>query len=97
MRALIERLERIGHPKFRAIAAYDLGAKVRNFAGDIAMKLVDKDDPYGELARNFPKVKKAGDVMVKAMQNFAKEVFATEKYIDIEKEKKAKIKGVLRK
>lgn len=91
----IDRFIRIGHPKARAVAVYDLGAKVRNFAGEMAMKLSDKDDPYGELANNAPKVKSAGRKMIKALEDFSKAVFDSEAYLNIEKEKGPKVRGRL--
>lgn len=87
MRALVNRLEeslrRIGHPKARQISVYDFGSKVRNFAGELAMKLADKSEPEGEMAANFPKVKQAGNRAIKALEQFATTVFDTEKSIDI--------------
>lgn len=95
MNQLIERLSRfinIGNPEMRAAAVYDLGTKVRNFAGELAYKLVDKNDPYGEMAANFPKVKRSGKTMIKAMQDFSKAVFDTEKSIDVTQYARGRLK-----
>lgn len=95
MRSLIERLERIGNPEFRAMAVADLGRKVRNFSGEMAISLADKNDPYGELAMNSPKVKKTGQKMIKTMQEFVKAVLETEQYIDVKKSKQPRVRGRL--
>ena len=79
----LEELKRIGNPEMRAAAAYDLGRKVRNYAGELAMQLVDKSDPYGELAAMFPQVKRTGKKATDAMIAFSKAVFDTEKFIDV--------------
>jgi len=86
LRELSERLAtfvNIGNPKARAIAVYDLATKVRNFGGDLAMRLADKSDPYGEMASRHPKVKSTGKKKISAMEAFSKAVFDTEKSIDI--------------
>jgi len=73
LRELSERLAtfvNIGNPKARAIAVYDLATKVRNFGGDLAMRLADKSDPYGEMASRHPKVKSTGKKMISAMEAF---------------------------
>lgn len=79
----LEELKQIGNPTLRAAAAYDLGSKVRNFAGELAFKLADKGDPYGELAKTFPDVKRKGKKATDAMIAFSKAVFDTERFIDI--------------
>ena len=79
----IGRFMRIGNPKMRKMAVYDLGSFVRNIAGELAYKLADRSDPYGELAKNSPKVKSLGKKMIKAMEEFANAVYDTEKYRDI--------------
>mgnify|MGYP001822898733 CR=1 FL=1 len=88
MRDMINRLEEVylkkmGDPTARKMMAYDTGSKARNFAGELAMALVDKGAPEGELAAEFPKVKRTGMAAVKALEAFAKAVFDTEKYIDV--------------
>lgn len=80
---MLERLRKIGNPQARALVAYELGSKVRNFAGELAYALVSKSDPYGELADTFPQVKRSGKKMIKSMQDFAKDVFETEKFVDV--------------
>ncbi len=84
---LEERAIRIGNPKARKLAVYDIGTRARNFGGELAMKLIDKTEPEGELAANFPKVKQTGNRAVKALEQFSEAVFDTEKYIDIEVQK----------
>jgi hypothetical protein len=88
---LLERLTKIGDPLVRAKNAYDLATYVRNFAGELAYRFVNKRDPYGEMLATFPEVKKAGNVMIKAMENFSDAVFKTEKFIDITPEVRGRL------
>jgi hypothetical protein len=83
---LSERLGRfvsIGNRKARALAVYDLAAKVRSFQGELAMGLADPNDPYGELASLSPKVKSTGKKMIAALDAFQKAVLGSEDSIDI--------------
>jgi len=94
-RQLSERVARfvsIGNPKARAMAVYDLAAKVRNFGGEMAMSLADPGDPYGELALLSPKVKSTGKKMVAAMDAFVKAVMGSEDSIDITPRVRARLR-----
>lgn len=83
MSELLERFQKIGDPITRAKSAYDLGSRVRNFAGELAYSLDNKKDPYGAMAVAYPEVGRKGQAAIKAMLDFAKAVFDTEKFIDV--------------
>ena len=80
---MLERMQKMGDPRDRIRAAHAMGMKVRDFAGEMAFSLVDKRGPYGKLAIDFPTVKRAGNKMVKAMEEFAKAILETEKYMEV--------------
>ncbi|MFA4971254.1 MAG: hypothetical protein WC683_01490 [bacterium] len=83
MRSLLRQLEeaafkRLGPRDVRKAQVYDFGSRVRNFAGDLAMRAIAKGEPEEEVASASPQVKRALRVALDALDRLAKAIFDTE-------------------
>ena len=78
MRTLLEKLQSMGKPEIRKVQVYDFGDMVRNFAGDLAMRSISKNEPEGEIVDSSPKVKRALNTALDALDKLAKAIFDTE-------------------
>lgn len=83
VRDILERLASIGNPDFRAASAVAFAARVRDFAGELAMASVARDDPAGEIVAANPKVRAALKRALDALGVLGRAVLDTERSIDI--------------
>jgi len=79
----LARLVNIGDPSKRGKNAYNLGATVRNFAGELAYSMANHRDSLYKLVKENPHIKKMGKKAVDAMEDFANAIFDTEASIDV--------------
>lgn len=97
MRDLLERIQRMRPAKDRVDMAYDLGAAVRNYAGEIEWQIfADKKSGYAQLIKENPQLKKLAIKMTKSMKDFAEAIFDTERYVDVDFERGRPVRGRLR-
>jgi len=83
MRTLLKALEeakftRMGPLDIRKAQVYDFGVRVRNFAGDLAMRAIARGEPEEEIVDSSPQVKRALKVALDALDRLAKAIFDTE-------------------
>lgn len=83
METLLEKLERIGNPEFRAAAAYSFARKVRDFAGELAMQTTARGEPEAEIIANNPRAKAALKAALTALGALGKALLDSERSIDI--------------
>ncbi len=88
MREIFDRIEearitRMGPSDARKLQVYDFGSRVRNFAGDLAMRTISRGEPEEEIVSSSPQVKRSLKSALDALDKLSRAIFDTEKALDI--------------
>ena len=86
-----QRAVRMGNPDFRRTAVYHFGTWVRNFTGELAMKVTAPGEPEQEIVANNQRVKRAAGQALLALNALATEILKSEDAVDIT----PKVRGAL--